>query len=246
MKLKLANPSAGNQYLFIKQLTLCALLASTSAFSAVSDDPLLTAITIDELELRHGDGEKSFNWDLQTWTGYDLKKFVIKAKGSRANGEIEDSEIQFLYSKAIAPYWDLQFGIRHDIKPSPNQTWAVVGVQGLAPYFFETDISFYLSEEGNTALRLASEYEFMLSQRLVLTPSISADIYAKDDAERGIGKGLSEIEVGLRLKYEVTREFAPYIGVNYERSFGKTASLADAANESSKTLQFVAGIQFRF
>ncbi len=155
-------------------------------------------------------------------------------------------ELQFLYSKAIAKYWDLQFGVRHDFEPSPSQSWAVIGVQGLAPYFFETDVAFFVGESGRTALRFESEYELLLTQRLILTPDIEVNVYGQDDAEVGIGSGLSDVEVGFRVRYEIRREFAPYIGVNWSKLFGNTKDFARIAGESTSEAQLVIGLRMWF
>jgi len=154
--------------------------------------------------------------------------------------------LQFLYSKAIAKYWDLQFGVRHDFEPSPSRSWAVIGVQGLAPYFFETDIAFFIGDSGRTALRFESGYELRLTQRLILTPEIEVNFYGQDDVEIGIGSGLSDLEVGLRLRYEIRREIAPYIGINWSKLFGNTKDFAAIAGESSSGAQFVIGLRLWF
>ena len=225
---------------------LCSMLLAVPALAGVNDDPLLSMLTIDQLELRNGSSEDPLVWEIQGWAGYDLNKFTFKTKGERVDGKTENAELQLLYSKAIAPYWDLQLGVKRDFYPRPGQNWAVLGLQGTAPYFFETDVSLFVGESGKTALRLASEYELMLSQKWVLSPSAELNFYAQNDSERGTGSGLSDAELGLRLRYEVRREFAPYVGVNWEKKFGKTAGFSRAEGESNSDTQVVVGVQAWF
>ena len=137
--------------------------------------------------------------------------------------------MQFLYSKAIARYWDFQLGVRHDFEPSPSRSWAAIGFKGLAPYFFDIDAAAFIGESGRTALRFEAEYELLFAQRLILTPDIEINIYGQNDPDVGIGSGLSDIEAGLRLRYEIRRELAPYIGINWSRLFGNTEDFARIA-----------------
>ncbi len=229
-----------------KTLVLAMLALPFQAEAGGKDDPFLTMITIDQLEKRDANSSKPFAWEVQGWAGYDLDKFVFKTEGERADGETEKAELQLLYSKAIDPYWDIQFGIRHDFYPKPTQDWAVMALQGVAPYYFETDASLFIGEDGQTALRLESEYEMMLTQQWVLSPEIELNIHGKNDEEREVGSGLSNIEAGLRLRYEVKREFAPYIGIHWEKKIGKTADYAREEGEDTSDAQFVIGIRAWF
>ncbi|WP_281559110.1 copper resistance protein B [Thalassomonas sp. RHCl1] len=231
--------------LTLVSLALAAVLANSPVYAAGSDDPLLTKVMLDQFE---GDvnNDNATSWAAQAWAGYDLEKLWIKTDGERANGSTESAELQALYSKAVAPYWDLQFGFRQDFKPSPSAEWAVIGFQGLAPYFFEMDSALFIGKEGKTALRVEAEYEIMLTQQWVLSPEIEVNFYGKNDRTTGIGSGLSDIEAGLRLRYEVVREFAPYIGVNWSKSFGNTADFARAEGESTSETQLVLGFRAWF
>lgn len=210
------------------------------------DDPLLTMVTIDQLEKRDASPGTPLAWGVQGWVGYDLDKFVFKTEGERVDGETEKAELQALYSKAIDPNWDIQFGVRHDFYPKPTQDWAVIALQGVAPYYFETDASFFIGEDGQTAFRIESEYEMMLTQQWVLSPEIEVNLHGKNDEEREIGSGLSSIEAGLRLRYEIKREFAPYIGINWEKKFGNTADYAREEGEDTSDAQFVIGVRAWF
>lgn len=214
--------------------------------AAAEDDPLLLMVLFDEVEIRDAAGANVFSWNGQGWIGKDLTKFWFKFEGERAGGTNEEAEMQFLYSKAIGTYWDIQVGVRHDFDPSPSRTWAAIGVQGLAPYFFETDVALFIGDSGRTALRFEIEYEVLLTQRLILTPGFEVNFFGKDDLEVGIGSGLSSLELGLRLRYEIRREIAPYVGVNWSKLIGKTSDFADVAGEETSEVQLVLGLRAWF
>lgn len=236
-----------------RKFVLSAALAVVISLSTIRDveagmidDPLLLTVVVDELEMLDPGGDNVLSWNTQGWLGKDLTKLWFKFEGERANGSNENAELQFLYSKAIAKYWDFQVGVRHDFDPSPSRSWVAIGVQGLAPYFFETDIALFVGESGRTAFRFESEYELLLTQRLILTPDFEINLYGKDDPEIGIGSGLSDLELGIRLRYEIRREFAPYIGLNWTRLFGKTADFTTAAGGDASEVQFVLGLRAWF
>ncbi|SFV77940.1 Copper resistance protein B [hydrothermal vent metagenome] len=154
--------------------------------------------------------------------------------------------MQILYSKAIEPYWDIQYGIKKDFQPTPNRTWGVIAAKGLAPYLVEIDASLFIGESGRTSIRLDAEYEYMFSQKLVLSPEVEINIFGKDDEVTSTGKGLSNIDAGLRLRYELSREFAPYVGINWGKKYGNTATFASNDGEDVEDAQFVTGIRFWF
>jgi len=225
---------------------IACLSVPDEAPAAAADDPLLTMVIVDELEYRDADDGSLQAWNAQGWIGKDLRKLWIKTEGERSGGSTEDAELQFLYSKSIARYWDFQLGLRQDFQPAPNRTWAVIGFQGLAPYFFEIDTALFIGNSGRTAFRLGAEYDLLFTQRLILRPDIEVNIYGKDDPEIGIGSGLSNLEAGLRLRYEIRREFAPYIGVNWSKLYGGTADFAAAAGQGSSDLQLTIGLRAWF
>jgi copper resistance protein B len=168
-------------------------------------------------------------------------------RGSGAFGEgVEDAEIQALYSRAIGPYFNLQAGIRYDFKPNPSRTYATIGFEGLAPYWFEVEGAVFLSDKGDVLGRLEGYYDQRITQRLILQPRAELNLAAQDVPENGIGSGLSDIELGLRLRYEITRQFAPYVGVSWDRKLGDTADFARAAGEDPSTTSLVAGIRLWF
>ncbi len=230
----------------IKQLLGALVLVPSMTLAATVDDPVLTMVKIDQLEVRSTDGPDPIVLEGEMWIGKDLNKFWLKAEVERVDNETEEAELQALYSRAVAPYWDLQVGLRRDFRPEPKRDWAVFGVKGLAPYFFEVDAALFVGESGRTAARFEAEYEFLFTQRVILSPEIEINLYGKDDPEIGIGSGLSNIQAGLRLRYEIRREFAPYIGINWTRKFGQTADYARAGGEDIKDTQIVAGIRLWF
>jgi len=210
------------------------------------DDPLVTKVMFDQLEFHHNDGENPLVGEAQAWIGKDVNKFWLKTDFEQRDGKTEEAELQALYSRAIAPYWDLQMGIRQYIKPAPTQTWGVIGVQGLAPYFFEVDTAVFIGESGNTALRFSAEYEILFTQQLILSPEIEINFYGQNNREAGTGSGLSDITAGLRLRYEIKREFAPYIGVNWNKQFGRTADITEDKGDATNDTSLVVGVRMWF
>lgn len=214
--------------------------------SAGGDDPVLTKAMIDQFEVRATDGPDPWVLDAQAWVGRDLHKFWLKVEGEYLEGTTTEAEIQALYSRAIAPYWDLQVGWRHDIRPDPSRDWLAIGLEGLAPYWFEVEGTAFIGESGLVGARLKGEYEWMFTQRWVLSPELEMNLHSKNDEAVGVGSGLSDLQLGLRLRYEVRREFAPYVGVNWTRKFGNTADFARDEGEDTNDVQFVAGVRIWF
>ncbi|WP_026244759.1 copper resistance protein B [Dasania marina] len=219
---------------------------SPAAYAGGKDDPLLSKVMIDQLEVRDSDEDNPWVLEGQAWLGKDLQKLWLKVDAERVDGATEELELQALYSQAIAPYWDLQVGLRRDSKPTPSRNWAVIGVQGLSPYFFEIDTALFIGESGRSALRVQAEYEILFTQQLILSPEIEANFYGQNDSELGIGSGLSDVQAGLRLRYEIRREFAPYIGINWQKSFGNSADYARSAGHDVQDSQWVVGIRAWF
>ena len=200
-------------------------------------------ILIDQLEGFTGNDGSGIAVDAQAWYGGDLDKAWLKVDGSRRNGSLSETRTELLWNHAVGIYWGTQLGLRHDFGGGPSRTYAAFGVQGLAPYWFDVEATAYVGEGGRTALRFEAEYELLLTQRLVLQPDVEVNVYGKIDPQREIGSGIADIDIGLRLRYEITRKFAPYIGVSWNRKLGNTARLArDDGNPVSST-QFVAGIR---
>lgn len=225
---------------------LSAAVCSQAAASEAHSDPLLSGVFIDHLEYRWNGDHEASALEAEAWVGGDLDKLWIKTKAEKKNGNTEAAELQALYSKAITPYWDLQIGARHDFQPSPSRSWAVLALHGLAPYFFEVDAALFVGEAGRSALRLGAEYDLLLSQRLILSPAVEANFRGENDRELNLGSGLTDAEVGLRLRYEIRREFAPYMGVHYSKHFGNTADLVEQGGADSSTTQWLVGLRAWF
>lgn len=204
-------------------------------------------VMADRLELQSSDEGDALVWDGNAWYGGDVNKLWIKSEGdySLETDSVEDAEVQALWSHAISPYFDVQGGVRYDLEPK-GRTHAVLGVQGLAPYWFEVDAATFLSSEGDLTARIEAEYEFRLTQRLFLQPRVEAELSAQDIPELETGSGLTSLDAGLRLRYEFVREFAPYVGVEWQGSFGGTADYLEAAGEDSDRAVFVAGVRAWF
>lgn len=209
-----------------------------------SDQSSFFSIMVDRLEAVHADRHTAGAYDLQARYGRDYDRLVLKAEGEFDDGRSEDARTELLWSHAVAAYWDAQLGVRHDSGVHPGRSWLAFGIQGLAPYWFEVDITGYIGEDSHSALRLEAEYELLLTQRLVLQPRLEASLYGKRDAERAQGPGLSGAVAGLRLRYEIRREFAPYVGIEYAAKFGDTADYAEAAGEQTGQTRWVAGLRF--
>jgi len=229
--------------------TLMAIMLSTAEVLAdAKDDPFLTKVIIDQLEKRDGDQENPLVFSGQLWAGYDLNKIWLKSEYEESAGETEENELQLLYGKAIAPFWDIQAGLRKDfsLDNQPGRNWAVIGVQGLAPYYFEVDTALFIGESGRSAFRFEAEYELLFTQKLILTPEIEANFYGQSDELTRTGSGLSDVELGLRLRYEVRREFAPYIGVNWTKLYGRSADYARLEGGVASDTEFVIGLRAWF
>ena len=180
-------------------------------------------ILIDQLEGFTGNDGSGIAVDAQAWYGGDLDKAWLKVDGSRRDGTLSETRTELLWNHAVGIYWGTQLGVRHDFGGGPGRTYAALGVQGLAPYWFDVEATAYVGEGGRTALRFEAEYELLLTQRLVLQPDVEVNVYGKNDPEREIGSGIADVDIGLRLRYEFTRKFAPYIGVSWNRKLGNTA-----------------------
>jgi copper resistance protein B len=203
------------------------------------------SLMVDRLESVHTSDETTGAYEFMVRYGRDYDRAVLKAEGHVAHNELEEAGTELLWSHAVAAYWDTQLGVRHDSGAGrPDRNWLAFGVQGLAPYWFELDATAYLGEDGRSALRFEAEYELLFTQKFVLQPRLEASFYGKSDEELALGSGLAEGVFGLRLRYEILREFAPYVGVEWAAKFGETADLARAAGEDSSETRWVAGLRF--
>ena len=213
----------------------------------VMDQPILAHVILSQLEGRWNGTNSEFRWEGQGWVGTDYDKLWIKSEGTlQGNGTLDDGQHQFLYDRAITTYFDLQGGLRSDIDSRPTRNWAAFGIQGLAPYFFDLELTGYASNQGHLAAKLEASYDLLITQRLILQPQIELNLYSKADPVRLVGAGFSDIDTGLRLRYEFSRNFAPYLGVVYEGRFGQSASYARRLGESTGDFRFAFGVRVWF
>lgn len=224
------------------------MAASRKLLLLENGDVRTTAVLIDSIEASFGDGEEGYSWNAQGWTGGDINRFWWKTEGEGAfDGQLHDAEVQALYSRAVAPFWDVQAGVRQDFRPDGDDTTHLtVGVQGVAPYWFEMSAAAFLSTEGDLTARAEAEYDQRITQKWILQPAVEVAFSASDIPELEIGSGLTSVTAGLRLRYEIRKEFAPYVGVEWSRSFGDTADYARARGDDVDATRLVVGIKAWF
>ena len=211
------------------------------------DQHPFASLRVDRLEravARHGPDATALEGELRVTRG--AHQALIKFEGDAAQGRLHDARTELLWGYAAAPFWDTQLGLRIDGGQGPTRTWLAFGVEGTAPYNIDTRATAYLGQGGRAALRLALSYDAYLAQKLVLQPRTEWTLNSRDDAARGVGRGLSSAIAGLRLRYEITPQIAPYVGVEWQRGFGRTADLLRAGGERAGTTRWVAGVSFWF
>ncbi|MBL1321764.1 MAG: copper resistance protein B [Methylophaga sp.] len=213
----------------------------------LADEHNFGSLLVSRLEQVKSDKNTSTTYDLQAWYGRDYDRLVLKAEGDIDSSNLQEARTELLWGHAIATFWDAQLGVRYDYgREDVDRTWLAFGVQGLAPYWFELDVAAYVGKSGRTALRFESEYELLLTQKLILQPRFEMNLYGKSDPKRGLGSGLSDLSAGIRLRYEIAREFAPYIGVEWAAQFGNTKDLTKASGGDPNEARLVAGVRFWF
>ena len=206
----------------------------------------ISKVMLNLAEYQARDGRDGYRWDGQAWYGGDIHRLVLKSEGEGTVGEgVDSAELQVLYSRAIGVHTDAQFGLRQDFEPR-GRTYATVGIQSLLPYWFDVDASLFLSNRGELLGRFESTYDLLLTNKLIVQPRAELNFAAQNSLETRTGSGLSNAELGLRLRYEITREFAPYIGVSWDRKAGQTASYARALGQETEMTSFVFGIRTFF
>jgi copper resistance protein B len=203
-------------------------------------------LLIDQLEAFHGRDANGQSWEIQGWYGNDSDKLWLRSEGERSRGKLEDGNVEALWNRNVATFWSTQLGVRHDFGEGPARSWAAFGVQGLAPYWFELEATGYAGAGGRTAARLRAEYELLFTQRLILQPEAEINLYGKNDPQRRIGRGISDVQFGLRLRYEIRRQLAPYVGVNWLRRVGTSADYARQDRQPVLDRQIVAGVRIWF
>lgn len=226
-----------------------AMRTARDKLREMSGGQVIKFLQVDRLENFSHNGKNGMLWEGQGWIGSDYQRLWIKTEGeflAPRIGGIEDGEIQALYSRAVSPLFDFQAGVRQDLKPGERRTFGVIGFQGLAPYWFELDTALFISHDGDVSARAEVEYEFLLTQRLVLQPRAEVNFAVQDVPRLGIGRGLSTSELGLRLRYEFKRQFAPYVGISWLGSSGRTADFDRLRGRDTSGLTIVGGLRLWF
>jgi copper resistance protein B len=209
------------------------------------ENPVNKLVLLDRLEW-HDAPDDPLTWDLDAWIGRDLAKVWIRSEGERRDDATERAELEVLWGKSFARWWELVAGARYDAQPGPERSWAAFGFRGTTPYRFDIEATTYVGEGGDAAVRFKGQYDLLVTNRVVLKPLLELDWHGQSDAARGVGAGLSEGELGLRLHYEIRREVAPYVGLVHVRSFGRTADFARAAGREPNDTRLIAGIRLWF
>jgi len=219
----------------------------------IEDRQLFGFLLVDQLEYRvNNDTDNTARWDVQAWYGGDYNRLWVKTEGEwRTGGERGgEAEVQALYSRLIAPFWDFQIGLGYEQLSGADfdrgRGFAVIGLQGLAPYWFEFEPALFISQDGDVSIRLTTTYELLLTQRLILQPRLDFDVALQSVEDFGVGEGVNSVGLGLRLRYEITREFAPYVGIQWQRRFGETADIAERDGGEVEDLALVFGVRLWF
>ncbi len=226
----------------------CTATAQTSDASPygspVADETVWLHATLDQFEGRLSAGN-ALRWEGEAWTGTDTDRLWLKSEGELENSKVFDGQQEALYDTPLSTWFDLQAGLRYDVDSQPGRLWAAAGIEGLSQYFFHISATAYASDTGHYAAKFFATYDLLLTQRLILQPEAEVNIYSKSDSARLIASGVSDLDTGLRLRYEITRKFAPYIGVTYEKRFAARSRLA-AAGQTPHQLRFAVGLRSWF
>jgi copper resistance protein B len=211
----------------------------------VMDNRIFTHVLFDQLEGRSGGSGNEFRWDGEGWAGTDKNRVWVKSEGFVKGGTVSDGDQEVLYDRPLPRlrYFDAQAGVREDLDSGPRRTWGAVGIEGLAPHFFQFEPTFYFRDGGNVAGRVTGSYDLLLTQRLIAQPEVEMNFYSKADPGRGTGSGLSDLDTGIRLRYAISRKFAPYVGFAYTGKYGETATFARQNGEAVASPTFVFGIR---
>lgn len=212
----------------------------------MGEHALIGSVIVDRLEMASARRDFSMVYDWQAWYGWDDDRLLIRAEGEVESGSFKNARNELLWAHALTAFWDTQVGIRYDSGLGQDRAWGALGIQGYAPYWLYVEATAYVGEEGRTAFRLELEYDLLITQKLILQPRIETNFYGKSDPSRLVSSGLSNIEAGLRLRYEIIREFAPYIGIEWASTFGSAADRIRAQGSKPEEARFIAGVHFWF
>lgn len=223
-----------------------AAVYTSHAGHRIHDAAINSFFLAEKLEWQDANAGSALAWDLSGWVGGDIDRLWLRSEGERVNGQTDEAEVQALWGHAISPWWELVAGARQDFEPGTPQTWAALGIQGTALANFDVEATMFIGEAGQTAARLEADYDLLLTNDWILQPTAELNFHGKDDPQRGTGPGLSNSEIGLRLRYEISPQVAPYIGVTWNRSYGKTADYAREEGGDPSEARLVLGLRLWF
>lgn len=209
----------------------------------MNDDAMLALGKLDRFERVASASSIDAAWKLSAWVGDDFDRLALRSEGERTHDGVERADVELFWSRASAAFWNTEVGMRRDFGRGADRTWAAFGVQGRAPYGFEVGATAYAGSAGRSAIRIEVDYAFSLTQRLILQPRLELNAYGRTDARALTGAGLSDAAFGLRMRYEIRREFAPYVGVEWSNRFGRSADFARADGVGARDTQWVAGLR---
>ena len=212
----------------------------------MGDEDKLGSLLVDRLESATMRGVTTMTYDWQAWYGGTYNRALIRAEGDIEGGAFRDARNELLWAHAVTAYWDTQLGVRYDSGKGNDRGWLAFGVQGLAPYWLYVEATAYVNEQGRTAFRLETEYDLLLTQKLILQPRVEMNFYSRRDDSRAVSSGLSDFSGGVRLRYEIRREFAPYVGIEWDGKFGSAANAMRISGEIPEGARFIAGAHFWF
>ena len=217
-----------------------------AAMMEMDDAATFGKVMLDQLELEADSGHTLLAWDGQAWYGSDYNKVWLKSEGLPNDGDKTDARTELLWDRIVTRWWSVQAGVRYDLGQGPARGWAAAGIEGLAPYWFDLEATFYVGDEGRTAARLRAERDLLITQRLIVQSEFETDLYGKPDVARQIGSGISDLQLALRVRYEIRRELAPYVGLTWRRDFGATAQFARDDAVAPSALLWIAGLRAWF
>jgi copper resistance protein B len=231
----------------VRDQTRIAPFEYVGGMQPVMDNTVFTHVLLEQAEDRWDGRDHQFRYDGQAWAGTDYDKLWIKSEGLLdQHGRFTDGIHELLYDRAVTTFFDVQAGVRVDVDDGPTRTWAALGVQGLSLYFFDLEATAYASDRGRFAGRLKASYDLFITNRLILQPEAELNVYSKSDPGRGTGSGFSDIDAGLRLRYEFSRKFAPYVGLSYTGRYFQNERFARQSGESASGVRFAFGLRTWF
>lgn len=220
--------------------------AGSEPSMTMTDDSTFAHVLFDQFEGRTNGSDSELRWDGEAWIGTDMNRVWFRSEGFASDGTVSDGDIEAFYDRPLPRlrYFDGQVGLREDSDSGPHRTWVALGVEGLAPGFFHLEPAFYFRDGGHVAGRITTSYDLLITKRLIAQPQVEMNFSGKSDPQRRLGTGLSDLDTGVRVRYEISRKFAPYVGFAYATEFGSTATFRRQALESTTASRFIFGLRF--